>query len=71
MECTLVREADLSQPEYDYTPDILKDGFVQPRIVSENNTTPLNPNREIRDDNDDNYGTFQEEVHVQINEEED
>ena len=71
MECTLVREADLSQPEYDYTPDILKDGFVQPRIIPESNTTPLNTNREIKDDNDDNYGTFQEEVRVQINEEED
>ena len=66
-----VREADLSQPEYDYTPDILKDGFVQPRIIPENNATPLNTKREIIDEHDENYGTFQEETHVQINEEDD
>ena len=31
MECTLVREQDLHQPEYVYLPDILKDGYVRHR----------------------------------------
>ena len=29
IECTLVREQDLNQPDYEYLPDILKDGFVR------------------------------------------
>jgi hypothetical protein len=34
MECTLVREQDLNKPEFEYLPDILKDGYVRPRLFS-------------------------------------
>ena len=61
MECTLVREQDLYQPEYNYLPDILKEGYVRKRRFSANAESPA-----------EDYGTFarqQEEPQIiQVNE---
>lgn len=53
MHCTLVREQDLNQPEYDYLPQILKSGTVQARNFT-NLATAEEPTHE-----DNQYGTFQ------------
>ena len=37
IECTLVREQDLNQPDYEYLPDILKDGFVRYVFLKDQN----------------------------------
>ena len=37
IECTLVREQDLNQPDYEYLPDILKDGFVRYVFLKDEN----------------------------------
>ena len=42
MECTLVREQDLHQPEYVYLPDILKDGYVRHRHFPADTTADRN-----------------------------
>ena len=61
------REKDLNQPDYDYTPDILKDGFVHmnipPSDIPADETNVVN-------NADENYGTFQESI-VQINQNDD
>ena len=40
IECTLVREQDLNQPDYEYLPDILKDGFVRYICISQRSECP-------------------------------
>ena len=41
IECTLVREQDLNQPDYEYLPDILKDGFVRYVFLKDENVYSL------------------------------
>ena len=57
------REKDLNQPDYDYKPDILKDGLVPMNLNIPDETN-------IVTNADENYGTFQENI-VQINENDD
>ena len=62
MECTLVREQDLNQPDLDYVPDILKEGVVRYRHfpADEDGTTVKRQasNEEIIAA----YGTFEENI---------
>ena len=56
-ECTLVREQDLHQPDYNYLPDILQEGFIKYRSF------PADSRGEAVDNNEDvSYGTFEQNV---------
>ena len=62
MECTLVREQDLHQPDYDYVPDILKEGVVRYRHfpAGEDGTKRQESNSEFNEEVNPAYGTFDE-----------
>jgi len=79
IECTLVREQDLTQPDYEYLPDILKDGFVRHRhfpgespIKQEGQEANVHTNdvNFANEETSNDYGTF-EQASVQINQTED
>ena len=66
MECTLVREQDLYQPDYDYLPDILKDNYVQPRFQPDDpqEAATVKPDQESSSASSpriakEDYGTFE------------
>ena len=87
MECTLVREQDLYQPEYEYLPDILKDGYVRHRHFPDSthqeartsggngSKKVLHRHEAVSNSEDESpahvYGTFEQQTTVQINQHED
>ena len=60
MECTLVREQDLNQPDFDYVPDILQEGVVRYRFfpAGEDGTTKRQES-DTDEVNSNAYGTFE------------
>ena len=60
MECTLVREQDLHQPDYDYVPDILKEGVVRYRHFPADEDGVKNRQESGSEEINPAYGTFDE-----------
>ena len=62
MECTLVREQDLHQPDFDYVPDILKEGVVRYRHFpadQDGTQRQVSGSVDFEDASNHAYGTFE------------
>ena len=59
MECTLVREQDLHQPDFDYVPDILQEGAVRYRHFPAGEDGTKRQESGIDETNSNAYGTFE------------
>ena len=59
MECTLVREQDLHQPDLDYVPDILKEGVVRFRHFPAGEDGTRRQDSGADEANSNAYGTFE------------